>query len=85
MVNSAQFSPDGTRIVTASNDKTARVWDAASGKQQATLAGHNDEVNCAQFSPDGMRIVTASTTGPRGCGMRPAGKSWPRSPAMRTR
>ena len=36
---SAQFSPDGTRIVTASDDKTARVWDAATGKLLATLAG----------------------------------------------
>ena len=57
---SAQFSPDGTRIVTASADKTARVWDAATGKSLATLAGHEDGVWSAQFSPDGTRIVTAS-------------------------
>ena len=31
-VNSAQFSPDGQRVVTASVDNTARLWDAASGK-----------------------------------------------------
>ena len=31
-VNSAQFSPDGQRVVTASGDKTAQLWDAASGK-----------------------------------------------------
>jgi len=31
-VNSAQFSPDGQRVVTASRDKTAQLWDAASGK-----------------------------------------------------
>ena len=32
LVNSASFSPDGTRIVTACEDNTARVWDAATGK-----------------------------------------------------
>ena len=43
-MRSAQFSPDGTRIVTASEDKTARVWDAATGKALATLAGHEGAV-----------------------------------------
>jgi WD40 repeat protein len=39
-VNSAAFSPDGTRVVTASDDKTARVWDATTGKLVAVLRGH---------------------------------------------
>jgi class 3 adenylate cyclase len=59
-VNSAAWSPDGTRIVTASNDNTARVWDSATGKSLATLQGHTEPVNSAAFSPDGTRIVTAS-------------------------
>jgi TPR repeat protein len=59
-VQSAAYSPDGTRIVTASNDKTARIWDAGSGKQLAVLSGHGDIVLCAAYSPDGTRIVTAS-------------------------
>ena len=57
---SAQFSPDGARIVTPSGDKTVRVWDAATGKCLATLTGHEKEVWRARFSPDGSRIVTAS-------------------------
>jgi dipeptidyl aminopeptidase/acylaminoacyl peptidase len=61
---SAAFSPDGKRIVTASNDETARVWDAESmepiGKP---LKGHEDAVQSAAFSPDGQRIVTASADG----------------------
>jgi hypothetical protein len=59
-VYSAAFSPDGSRVVTASNDKTARIWDAAKGKEIAVLRGHEDAVNSAAFSPDGSRIVTAS-------------------------
>jgi WD40 repeat protein len=54
------FSPDGTRIVTASADSTARIWDAATGGEIAVLRGHGDFVNCAAFSPDGTRVVTAS-------------------------
>ena len=59
-VTSAAFSPDGSRIVTASRDKTARIWDAATAKEIAVLRGHDDFVNSAAFSPDGSRIVTAS-------------------------
>jgi WD40 repeat protein len=59
-VRSAAFSPDGSRIVTASNDGTARLWDAASRKELVVLRGHEGVVRSAAFSPDGSRIVTAS-------------------------
>jgi hypothetical protein len=59
-VEYAAFSPDGARIVTASDDNTARVWDAASGKQLVLCEGHDERVLSAAFSPDGTRIVTAS-------------------------
>jgi hypothetical protein len=45
--------------LTASADKTAKLWDAVSGKLIASFA-HEDSVNYAEFSPDGARIVTAS-------------------------
>jgi hypothetical protein len=57
---SAVFSPDGKRIVTASEDNTARIWDAATGKQIVILNGHTDHVHSAVFSPDGLRVATAS-------------------------
>jgi WD40 repeat protein/serine/threonine protein kinase len=59
VVNDAAFSPDGARILTASRDKTAKLWDAASGKLIASFA-HQDAVVHAAFSPDGARILTAS-------------------------
>ncbi|MFN9994038.1 MAG: WD40 repeat domain-containing protein, partial [Phycisphaerales bacterium] len=63
VVTSAAFSPDGTRVVTASWDNTARGWDAQCGKELAILRGHEGEVTTATFSPDGTRVVTASLDG----------------------
>ena len=57
---SAAFSPQGDRIVTASADKTGRVWDAEAGKTVAVLEGHSGPVLNAMFGPDGKRILTAS-------------------------
>jgi CHAT domain/WD domain, G-beta repeat len=66
-VQSAAFSPDGARVVTASGDlltasgdKAARVWDATTGKPLTSLLEHQAAVVSAAFSPDGARVVTAS-------------------------
>jgi WD40 repeat protein len=59
-VRSVSFSPDGTLIVTSSDDNTAKVWDAKTGARLHELRGHADSVRTASFSPDGNRIVTAS-------------------------
>ena len=42
--------PDGRRVVSGSYDKTAKVWDAATGECVATLAGHSDVVWRGVFS-----------------------------------
>ncbi len=59
-VMAASFSPDGSRVVTASKDQTAKVWDARSGAELLTLKGHAHGVTSASFSPDGALIVTGS-------------------------
>jgi WD domain, G-beta repeat len=56
----AAYSPDGSKIVTASADHTARIWDAHLGTQLTPPLQHTDDVLMAEFSPDGKRVVTGS-------------------------
>ncbi|AOX03618.1 hypothetical protein BJP34_33055 [Moorena producens PAL-8-15-08-1] len=58
-VTSAVFSPDGSRILTATKGKTAKLWDLK-GEEIKSLEGHSARVNSAVFSPDGNIIVTTS-------------------------
>jgi WD40 repeat protein len=59
----AAFSPDGKRVVTASDDGTARVWDARSGLALSPLVRHEAQIKHVMFSPDGRRVLTASGDG----------------------
>ena len=58
-VNSVVFSPDGNMILTAGNDKTARLWDSKTGSLLHEFQ-HDNWVKDARFSDDGDWIVTAS-------------------------
>ena len=60
LVRDAEFSPDGTELVTASDDHDSRLWDVATGNLLFVLRGHFFAVNTASFSPDGRWIVTSS-------------------------
>jgi WD40 repeat protein len=58
-VESAAFSPDGTRVVTACGGH-AQVWDAATGQPVTRPLAHQGSVMSVAFSPDGTSVVTAS-------------------------
>ncbi len=65
----ASFDPSGSRIVTASEDQTAIIWNARTGEQENILKGHLNRVNTARFNPkglsapEGLRVLTASQDG----------------------
>ena len=57
------YSPDGTRLATASYDTTTKVWDAESGAELLTLSANTARNTGVAFSPDGTRLVVASDDG----------------------
>lgn len=72
---SAQYFPDGKRIVTISGDNTAEVWDAQTSRLLYYLQGYHAGFGSFEFSPDGTRIVTASADG--SVKIWDAEKGWP--------
>ncbi len=58
-VTAAAWSPDASRLASASYDKTVRLWDASSGKVLHILRRHTDRVNVVAWSPDGTHIASA--------------------------
>ena len=58
-----EWSPDASRVVTASADETARVWDGVTGEELTRFEGHAGAVTWASWNPAGTRILTASEDG----------------------
>ena len=54
------YSPDDTRVATASEDMTARIWDAMTGASVTPPCRHRHHVNAVDWSPDGRRRATCS-------------------------
>ena len=63
VVNVANLSPDGTKVVTAERTGIVGLWDAGTGKQIRLLRGHEDQIHDARFSPDGKTIASGARDG----------------------
>ena len=59
-VLSIAYSPIGTRLVSASDDNTVRIWDSETGQLLSILNGHSGSVQSVAYSFDGSRIVSGS-------------------------
>ena len=62
-INSVAISPDGSKVVTGSNDNTAKIWNMADGSWIADLSGlhgHTVGIDSVAISPDGRKVVTGS-------------------------
>jgi serine/threonine protein kinase/WD40 repeat protein len=61
---SVAITRDGRQVVSGSQDRTARVWDTATGQEVSRFEGHESCVYCVAVSPDGRRVLS-------GCGPKP--------------
>jgi uncharacterized protein with WD repeat len=59
-VSAVAFSPDGKTVASGSWDKTARLWDAATGEERQVFEGHDEYVSTVAFSPDGKMVPSGS-------------------------
>lgn len=57
-VNAIALSHDGKLVATGGDDRTVRIWDAATGKQEAVFRGHSGPVRSVDFGPD-SRVVSS--------------------------
>ncbi len=60
-IDGLSFSPDSKFLASGSDDRTARIWEVATGKMLTALTYHDRHVNTVCFSPDGDRLATGST------------------------
>lgn len=57
-ISKISFNPQGTKIITAGADNTARIWSAETGEEIQVLKGHTDEIFSCAFNYEGDTIIT---------------------------
>jgi WD40 repeat protein/tetratricopeptide (TPR) repeat protein len=62
LIRAVAFGPDGSRVVTVGDDRTARLWDAATGAPAAPPMPHPHWVLSARFTPDGTTLLTGNAS-----------------------
>lgn len=60
-INAVEITPDGSHIISASDDHTLKVWDFKTGEMLKTLRGHTDKVNAVRIVPSGKQIISGSS------------------------
>jgi WD40 repeat protein/serine/threonine protein kinase len=59
-ITGVALSPDGSKLIVATKDRSPKLWDAQTGKLLRNLVGHAQSVNCVAFAPDGETALTGS-------------------------
>jgi hypothetical protein len=85
VVGSPAISPDGTHLVTGSNDTTSRLWELGSGQELRRIETPGAQVQSAAFFPGGQFVATSGSDGRPGSGMRGSRRNSAASPATLTR
>jgi WD40 repeat protein len=63
IVESIAYSRDGRYVLTGSGDNTAKLWEASTGLQIRTFAGHTNKVTSVAFSANDLFVLTGSDDG----------------------
>ncbi|MAT45193.1 MAG: hypothetical protein CL609_22930 [Anaerolineaceae bacterium] len=62
-IYSCDIAFDGNSIITASSDKTIRLWDSSSGEQLRKFSGHTDDISCCCITPNNKLLFSGSFDG----------------------
>ncbi len=60
LINAVTLNNSGTKLASASDDKTVRIWNPETQECLHILNGHSSSVHAVAFSPDGSKLISGS-------------------------